>query len=500
MNKTHFLKEYFELLLASNLVVKSNISDILKEEITNISYNSKEVNYNTMFICKGDGFKTSYLDEAIKNNALLYIADKEYENTSNSPYIIVSDIRKTLALISQFFYNTSFSDFKKIAVTGTKGKTTTTFLLNYIFKEALKGSKYNSGVISSLVLDDGKNIVESSLSTPESLELQKHLHACKKNNVKYLPIEVSSQAIKMSRIYGINFDFGVFLNISDDHYSPAEHKDFNDYFNTKLQLFSNCTRALICLDDENASEVFKASKNCKEIFSFSLNDTSADFYASQICKDKGLTKFKVNYLNNVYDFELNMIGLFNVSNALAAISIALLLNIPYNAIFDALRHASVPGRAEVFTNTSRNIHVIVDYAHNKLSFEKMYDTIHSEFSKSKIITVFGAPGGKALNRRKDLGIVASANSKEIYITEDDSNFETTENISNEILSFVDKKACKSFIISKRDLAIKSAINAAKDNDVIFIAGKGSDKTQKTKGKQVSYKGDSYFAKKYLNIQ
>ena len=484
------IKDYIDVLKKHNLIEKINIDDeLLDMEINYITHNSKDVKDNTLYICKGLKYKSIYLKEAIDNGALLYVCEKE-NATEDAPHIIVNDIRKSLALISILYYNEPASKLNLIGITGTKGKSTTSYYIKSIIDNYLKNKGKDMAIVSSIDVYDGISVKESLITSPESIDLQKIMANTVKAGLSDLVMEVSSQALKLDRVYGLTFDVGAFLNISPDHISEIEHKDYDDYFYSKLKFFKQVKNLVINLDTDRLDEVLKEAKNVNSVITFSTKKKTADIYAYDITKiDYITTKFRVRTPKFDEEFILTMPGLFNVSNALASIGIAYILNIPYENMYEGLRVARTSGRMELHATKDNKTIAIVDYAHNKLSFEKLYESVKSEYPTKKIITVFGCPGGKAQIRRHDLGILSGLNSKVTYLTAEDPGPEDVTKICEEIAFYVKKSNGKYKIIEDREEAIKKAIL---DNPgcIILITGKGNETRQKYGGEYLPCKTDT----------
>ena len=495
------LKEYIDLLKGQNLIkfIDNNIEEILNENVEYISYNSKDIKKSTMFICKGATFKIEYLLDAIVSGSFIYISDKKYDTCI--PGIIVTDIRLALSVLSAKFFDNPATKLNVIGITGTKGKSTTSYFVKYILDEySLSNNKKENAIISSIYTYDGKNYYKSKLTTPESLDLQRNLYNINDTGIENVVMEVSSQALKYARVNDVNFEISAFLNISEDHISPVEHPDFEDYFASKLEIFKKSIKTCINLDMDFASRALNvANKNKCEIHTFSTMDNTANVYATNIHKNGLFTEFDVVYSDNEssekekFSVMLTIPGLFNVENALAAISIAKFLKIPTKYIISGLKKAKSEGRMEIYSSSDKKILAIVDYAHNKLSFEKIFETTKKEYPDRKIISIFGCPGNKAQIRRKDLGEVASINSDYIFLTEDDPAYESVLGICSEIEKYVLKNTKNYEIVEDRDLAIKKAVHKAilKDEKyIILILGKGNEHTQKVGSGYKKYTGDS----------
>lgn len=491
------LKSYIDILREHNLLVDTNCN--LNESINYISYNSNDIKENTLFVCKGNNFKKEYLINSISKGITTYISEEKYEdsNLENINYIIVNDVRKALALIANIYYDFPWKNLKMIGITGTKGKTTTTYFVNAILNEYLKNTENKSAFLSSLEMCNGISRVPSKLTTPESLELQKTIYESVNNNSKYLTMEVSSQAIKLNRIDNILYDIGVFLNISEDHISPLEHKTFEEYLNYKLELFKISKNVVINKDSDYLDVILNATTSKNNVITYSMTDKSADIYINKIEKINNVWNFEVVTPSYKKEFKLSVPGKFNVSNALAAISISYILDIPTSYIESALKTVKVNGRMELYSNKDNTIHAIVDYAHNKLSFENIFNSIITEYPNSNIISLFGSTGNKAYVRRKDLGTIAGKHSKICILTADDPAYEKVEDICKDIATYIEEQNGNYIIIPDRSEAVKKAVELANPGDVILLAGKGNETTQKVNGKIEEYESDSVLVQKYL---
>lgn len=493
------IKEYIDSLVRRNFLVNEMIIN-LDEFVEYISYNSNDVKTSTLFVCKGNNFKKQYLDDAINKGAKWYISEKDYNE--KIPVILVNDIKKALAVCSDIYYSFPGENLNLIGITGTKGKSSTLYYTKSVLDENAKFRKEkDTAIISTINTYLGKEVKKSLLTTPESLELRKDFYEANNNGVKNLVMEVSSQALKYDRVFDLKYNIALFLNISEDHISDVEHKDFEDYFSSKLKIFSQSENAVVNKDAMFSDRIYKeACKNCKKVVTFSLKDKEADVYAYDLKKCGMGTSFKVKHENNDEEYILNVPGKFNVENALAAICVGYLMNIKYEVIKEGIKKASSPGRMEIVSSTNKKIIGIVDYAHNKVSFEKIYEVVKTEYSNRYVISVFGCPGNKAQIRRKDLGQVSSINSDYIILTEDDPGYESTESICLEIADFVKKNTDQYEIILKRKDAIKRAMEIAKKINrdvVILILGKGEEMAQKKAGKLEDYEGDLTILKKII---
>ncbi len=487
-------KAFIELFRENSILVEASCDE--KARVDYISYNSRDISENTLFLCKGAHFKEQFLCDALSKGAVGYVAEKRYE--VNAPYILVSDIRKAMFLMANFFYGNAWQNLQLVGITGTKGKSTTAYFLKYIFDEHLKATGKKSGLMSTLEIYDGVVNEESTLTTPEPFELHKHFDNAVKSGLSLFTMEVSSQALKYGRTAGVQFKVGCYLNIGIDHISAVEHPDFEDYFGSKMKLFSQCDTAIINLDSDRSEDVIKASKNAPKVIGFSTENPNADVYGYNIKKDGENTVFSVKTKSFKADFKLGIAGLFNVSNALCAIAVAEHFKIPVETIQKGLFEARTSGRMEVYRSADKKITVIVDYAHNKLSFENIFASVKREYPNQRVKIVFGCPGNKAIIRRKDMGEVSGKEADFVYITEDDPAEENVLDICREIAGYVEGVGGKYKIVADRGEAIKTAIEECDGESVVILAGKGAEKRQKVGLSSKPYEGDVFFAKKYLS--
>lgn len=483
------LKMIKDILIQNDLLVAYNIVDT---SINYISCDSREIENNTLFFCKGFYFKEEYLKMAINKGAIAYISEKKYE-TKNTSYFIVTNILKAIGIISREFYKYPDKKIEKIGVTGTKGKTTVTYFLNNILQEYLNSK---TGLICSLWKYTGVRDEQSRITTPEAIEIQKYFYEMVNSKIKNAILEISSQSYKRLRLEGVEFEYGIFLNIDKDHISELEHPNFEDYFNCKLEFLKHCKTVLINKNTEHLDEIINKLKGKKIVF-FG-NDNKADYYVDKIVKKENKFVFLVKNDKLKYQktFNIEMQGRFNIENALAAIAMSKMLNIDDETIQKGLLKTKVPGRMNIYEKYG--ITVIVDYAHNRLSFMKLYESLKIDYPNRRIISVGGTVGGKAYNRREEFGKIVGQASDYIYLTADDPQFEKAEDICKDIGSYIEDKS-KFEIIVDRKTAINKALENSKKGDVIVLLSKGIDKHQRVENKEVPYESDVTIVEKKFKI-
>ena len=473
--------------------------------VSSVTYNSKEAGAGSLFVCKGAHFEEQYLEDAIAGGAACYVSEKEYgRGTKSCPEILVSDIRAAMPVIAETHYGRLSDELSMIGITGTKGKSTTTYFMRYILDDymAAKGGE-RTAVCSGIDNYDGVIEEESHLTTPEIMELDKHMDNALKSGIEYLTMEVSSQGLRYNRVDTVEFAAGAFLNIGSDHISAIEHPDFEDYLSAKLLLFSHCRKAAYNLDCEEQERIAEASKDCPYVITFSQSDESANVYGYDVRSNEGIVSLRVRgkdiegYPDFDEEFTLGTFGTINVENALAALSMSALLGVPAEFMKSGLAKAKSPGRMEVFYSEDKKRIAIVDYAHNKLSYEKFFDTIKDEFPDRKMIIVFGCPGGKAFARREELGTIAGRSCAYSIITEEDYGEEDVNKICREIAGFVEAVGGAYEIITDRVEAIKKAITLMDDETILFLPGKGRETREKRGTQYIDTPSDADVVEKYL---
>lgn len=449
-------------------------------EIKSIENDSRKVKKNSLFFAiKGfsvDGCK--FIDDAIKNGAIAVLVEegtdlKKLKIKEDITIIVVPDARKAMAICACNFYKNPSKKLKLIGVTGTKGKTTTTFMV----KEILEKQGYKVGLIGTIAnYIAGERLGDSSRTTPESIELQKLFADMVKAKCEVAVMEVSSQSLKLDRVYGCEFDIGVFTNFSEDHISPNEHPDMEDYFASKCKLFDMCKTAYINVDDLYGEKL-------KKILKCEFNTYGIDNNCSLLAKDITITNtyvdFKVKLTDRNERVKVDIPGRFTVYNSLAAISIALKLGCSAENIKEALLDIKVPGRSEL-VNNKKDLSIMIDYAHSPESLENILSAVKS-YTRGKVISVFGCGGDRDNSKRPIMGEISGRIADYTIITSDNPRTEDPEAIVKQIEKGIKKTKGKYEVIVDRVDAIKAAIKMASKTDLIVLAGKGHEPYQEING-------------------
>ena len=464
------------------------------EKVEWLTCDSRKAAEGTMFICKGATFREEYLQEAARRGASSYISEFSYEAGHALTGLIVTDIRKAMAAASAVYFGYEPGIPCVTGITGTKGKTTTAWYLKAMLDEwmAEQGGRA-TGLLSTIQNYDGEKWEDAVMTTPEAPALHEFLAKARDNGLSHVTMEVSSQALKYKRVRELRFQVGIFLNISEDHISPVEHEDFEDYFSSKLSLFRQSETACINMDSDHRQRILKAARKSGRIVTFGRHPKADLRYSDVRMLEEGIC-FRVKCDRFSGWFQLAMKGRFNIENAMAAIAAGYVYGIPLHCMQRALARTRVPGRMETFRSANGKIFGIVDFAHNRLSFEKLFDAVFQEYGSCKrIVTVFGCPGGKALNRRRELGLIAGMFSDHVLITSDDPGPECQGEIAQQVRGYVEMTGCPCDCIEERGEALQEAIRIAEENKektMILLLGRGSEKYQKIGGASLAYPTDS----------
>lgn len=481
-NRTRLpLGDYYQLLLRHGLLADAApLTADLTHPVSLVSCDSKLVIPNTLFVCKGVKFKEEYLRSAMEQGAFAYVSEREYPAVP-LPCIRVTDIRKAMGLLADRAYGHPSGALRITGITGTKGKTTTAYYIKSIVDAWLAGQGHReSALLSTIVTDDGVERRPAKLTTPEPLDLQRHLWNAVSAGADYLTMEVSSQALKYGRVIGVELACAVFLNIGEDHISPVEHPDLEDYLNSKLLIFQQARSACVCLDCDHVERVRAAAAACPRVVTFSQKFPSADVYGAQVRKEGDRIAFHVRTPRYERELAISTPGLFNVENALAAVAAAEVYGIPAEAVAAGLVRAFVPGRMEHYVSADGQISVIVDYSHNGMSLQNALRSVRAEYPGRELTVLFGCTGGKGIDRREGMGNAAGEWADRIILTEDDPGPEEVEAICADIGVFLAAHGKDYTVIPNREAAVETAILGARRPAVVLLAGKGCEEAQKRK--------------------
>ena len=469
-------------------VVYGIVDDFL---LSKLIYDNRLVENDIVFICiKGARFDThDDIFDIIKNGSKLVVIDQNIDvdlliyklknnniNINNLTIVKVDDTRIALAVMSKNYFKNPTKDLRLIGITGTKGKTTTAFMI----KKILEVAGHKTGIIGTIGCEFNNKKFKTNNTTPESYILYDFFYQMKNDGVEYVVMEVSSQSLKLNRVYGLYFDYAIWTNISPDHIGVNEHKDFDDYFNCKLKIFNNCKNAIINADDKHFETVLKY---CHSIglspITYSIKDVKKHIFSND--KYFGI-EFNCGMIKE--NIIISMPGLHNVQNAICAISVAKAIGINDYVIKNALSDVSVNGRVEIIEKND-DFTVLVDYAHNEIGTEALINSI-KEYDHKRIVVVFGSGGNRDVERRYGMGHAVGRLADFCIVTADNSRFEKTIDIINQIVEALRQETDQYIIIEDRSEAIKYAINNHKKGDIICIIGKGHEDYNDFQGKKTYF--------------
>ena len=474
---------------------------------TNLTYDTRTVAPNTLLVCKGR-FRPEFLDGTEERGLAAYVAESDLSSHTTKPGLIVNDARKALSLLAAAFYDHPERDLTVIGITGTKGKTTTAYFTQSILNTYSAGRCALFSSVDNCL--DGHTYAESDLTTPESLDSFRMMRQAADNGMKYLVMEVSSQAYKVNRVYGLTFDVAAFLNISPDHISPIEHPTFEDYFHCKRQIIAN-SRTLVLGSECRHIGLLRedAAVHQVPVSEFGvLDDMPRDGADDQTCAwpvDGTHRAYRMRLDgNDLGEFSLDLDGDFNYKNALAAIAIAHAAGVPADCeALRALEHTKVPGRMMQYRDERTSTIAIVDYAHNYDSVVKLLDYVSTRYGERnpRITLVAGSAGNKAIDRREGIVKAAQDRISRFVFTAEDTDTEPYEDICRDMAGHITNSHVASDTIIDRTQAIASALHEAQEDkdrtDVVLVIGKGHERWIKDLNRHVPYEGDDCVVERLL---
>ena len=452
-----------------------------ESKVQNIRYDNRKIEQGDAFVCI-KGFKVdghSFVIDAVKKGAKVLMVQDDVSVQEDITIIKVRDTRKALAIMSSNYFGNPKDKLKIIGITGTNGKTTSAFIIKSILEKA----GLMTGLIGTIANYIGNKKVDAVRTTPESYELHELFKNMVDAGVEYCVMEVSSHSLELDRVYGIQFEEGIFTNLTRDHLDF--HKTFENYYNAKFKLFERSNHSIINLDDPYGANIVKdiEERGVKtKVSTFSIEKES-DFKAFEIKSHSNGSEFKVN-LESVEEFYINIPGEYNIYNSLGCIICAHNLNIPMDKIKEGLSDVVIPGRCELVAK-EKNLpySIIIDYAHTPDGLENVLTTVKA-FTKNRMISVFGCGGDRDKVKRPQMGKIGCELSDIAIITSDNPRSEEPMDIINDIVKPLNYD---NFVIEvNRKEAIRKAMNMALEGDVIVIAGKGHETYQILKDETIHF--------------
>lgn len=450
-------------------------------EIMEVVYDSRKISEGCLFICicgyNVDGHK--FAGEAAEKKAAAIVVQKDVQLPADSEITVikVEDTRYAMAFISAAYFGHPADRLKVIGITGTKGKTTTTYLI----KSILERAGYKVGLVGTIETIIGDKHIPANNTTPESFLLQKYFKEMEDAGCEIVVMEVASQGLKLHRTQGFIFEIGIFTNLEPDHIGPNEHADFEEYQACKGLLFRQCRLGIVNKDDAHAKSVL-AGHTCRiETYGF---DSSADLFAEDL---KLIRKpgelgidFKVKTADGEsFEVEVPAPGRFSVYNALTAIAVCRHFKVEISQIQKALLGAHVKGRIEMVP-VSDQFTLLIDYAHNAMSLKSLLTTLR-EYEPTRLVCLFGCGGNRSKIRRFEMGEVSGNYADLTIITSDNPRFEKPQDIIEDIKTGIGRTSGRYIEICDRKEAIAYAIDHGQPGDIIVLAGKGHEDYQEIEG-------------------
>lgn len=486
--------------LLSHLTYES-VQGSQQREVTDICYHSARVEQGSLFVCL-KGFRTDgheYLPEVLKagaqtivieRSAAVLLGEEILLYTKNFcmrmsgvieqdvTVILVEDTRLALVELSAAFFDYPAGKLRMVGITGTKGKTTTAYLTAAI----LRAAGHRVGMIGTIAISDGEREVPSVHTTPESYEVQKYLADMVEKGCDCCVMEVSSQGLKMQRTAGVWYDIGVFLNIEPDHIGEGEHASFAEYLRCKSILFRQCSLGIINWDDNHRDKILKGHTCLVENFSMRYEaQITAEEPEFTMVKGKLYGEFLLHRGEEAFRLKMHLPGMFNIYNALAAVSVALQFDVTEEVIRQGLLGARVPGRCENVSPSDQYV-LLIDYAHNEMSLKNLLEMLRG-FHPKRLVVLFGCGGNRSMLRRGRMGETAGHLADLTILTSDNPRWEEPERILDDIEDGIRGTGGAYVRIADRREAVAYVIGQAREGDIIVLAGKGHEGYQEIAGKK-----------------
>lgn len=449
-------------------------------DITTLVFDSRKVVEGSVFVCiKGvmsNGHE--YAEKAVSMGAIALVVEEDVAIDNDQITIIkVDNTRKALSFMSAAYFDYPAKKIKTIGITGTKGKTTTAYMVQSILERA----GYKTGLIGTIETIIGDLRIPANNTTPESYYVQEYFNKMVEAGCDCVVMEVSSQGLMLYRVGGFTFDFGIFTNLEPDHIGPGEHKDFADYTACKSLLFQQCKVGILNADDSHLEEILKKHTCTVETYGMS---EKADLRATNVDLHSRLGNLGVTYdIKGLMDFhvQVDIPGKFSVYNSLTAIAICRHFNVPVEKIKEALLSVKVKGRVEPVA-ISKHFTLMIDYAHNAMSLESVLTTLR-EYKPKRLVCMFGCGGNRSRDRRFEMGEISSNKADLTVVTSDNPRYEEPQAIIDDIVVGVQRGPGKYVAICDRKEAIRYCILNAEEGDVILLAGKGHEDYQEICGQK-----------------
>lgn len=475
--------------LIKSVKVLNNIEHLYDLDIKNLSINSKNKNKSGAYFCLiGEKDGHAFYKEAIKSGAVILFVQSLIKDCI-IPQILVENTREALSLCSCNFYGNPSKKLKMIGITGTNGKTTTSFII----KEILQSAGKKVGIIGTEGVLYNNLVVKTNMTTPDPIELNKILKKMVQAKIEYCVMEVSAHAIFYKKIEGIKYELGILTNLSQDHLDFF--KDMKTYGDTKAKFLTKkyCKKIIVNGDDIFGRKLIKNQKIYKMVYGI---NSICDVFAIDIISNFNGSDFYINLFDKVEKIHLNLPCNYNIYNFLAGACACRLLGFDSKIVADGIKNLKgVKGRFDCINY--KNINIVIDYAHTPDGIKNVLDNVNLLNKNGKIITVFGCGGNRDVLKRPIMGKIATNKSSFVILTDDNPRLEDPIKIIEDIENGIEKTNYK--IIENRENAIKFALTIAKENDIVLILGKGAEPYQDICGVKVPYSDykvvENYFNKK-----